>query len=98
MAVASGQMLSHQVSTAPQIDEPHLRPVADDDLAIGSFERRARDDARLPFGPLSIDPSRHAIEPRQTVGIRKRNACVHLGDVFFRMEQIALLESPAEPC
>ena len=81
MAVASRQMLGDQVATAAQIDQPHLRPVADDDLAIGSFERGARDDARLLLGALPIDPGGHALQPRQAVGIRERNSGVHLGDV-----------------
>ena len=35
MAVAPRQMLGDQVPTAAQINQPHLRPIADDDLAIG---------------------------------------------------------------
>ena len=35
MTVASRQMFGDQVPTAAQIDQPHLGPVADNDLAIG---------------------------------------------------------------
>lgn len=98
MAVASYQMFGDQVATATQIDQPYLRTVADDDLAIGSFECGGRDDARLLLGALSIDPTSDTLQPWQTVGVRERNAGVHLGDVCFRMKRIALHERPAEPC
>ena len=81
MTVASRQMFGDQVPTAAQIDQPHLRPVADDDLAIGSFERGARDNAWLLPGALPIDPSGHALQPWQAIGIRELNSSVHLYDV-----------------
>jgi hypothetical protein len=62
-------MFGDQVATAAQIDQPNLRTIADDDLAIGSFERGARDDARLLLGALFIDPSGDTLQPRQTVSI-----------------------------
>ena len=81
MAVASRQMLGDQVPTAAQIDQPHLRPVTDDDLEIGALERGACDDAGLLLGALSIDLGGDALEPRLTVRIGQRNSGVHLGDV-----------------
>src|SRR5215469_16842196 len=97
MTVASRQMLRNQVPTDAQIDQPSLRPVADDDLAIDPLERGACDDARLLLGALSIDPGGHALEPRAAVRIRQWNSRVHLGDIRFRMQRIAFLERPAEP-
>src|SRR5262249_36533475 len=67
MAVTSRQMFGDQVPPAAQIDQSYLRSVADDDLAIGSFECGARDDAGLLLGALFIDPTGHPLEPWQAV-------------------------------
>src|SRR5882724_383272 len=47
MAVAPRQALGDEVSAAAQVNEPYFRPIADDDLAIGSLERGASNDPRL---------------------------------------------------
>ena len=41
MAVASRQMPRDRVPTAAQVDQPHLGPVADDDLAVGPLGARS---------------------------------------------------------
>ena len=61
MAVAASQVLGNEVAAAAQIDQPHFRPVADDDAAIRPFERGTGDDARLFRGALRVDPGRHAL-------------------------------------
>ena len=97
MAVPAGQVFGDEVPAAAKIDEPDFRPVADDDLAVGSLERRAGDDAGLLLGALPVDPGRDALEPGLAVRIGQRNSGMHLGDVCLGMEGVALLEGPAEP-
>ena len=97
MAVASRQMFGDQVPTAAKIDQPYFGSVADDDLAIGSFKRGARDDARLLLGALSIDPGRDTLQPgKRSASVSGMPACI-LAMFDLRMERIALLERPAEP-
>src|ERR671918_577907 len=96
MAVAPRQVFGHDVPAAAQIDQPHLRPVADYDLAIGSLERGAGDDPRLFLRALTVDPGGRALEPRLPVRVGQRHPGVHLGDVRLGVERIALLEGPAE--
>src|SRR5579863_6471100 len=67
VAVTPGQMLGYEIPTTAKIDEPHFRAVADDDLAVGAFERRAGDNSGLFFGPPLIDPGRDALEPWSAV-------------------------------
>src|SRR5882672_1458974 len=96
MAAAPRQALRDKVSAAAKVNEPYLRPTADDDLAIGPLERGAGDDPRLLLGALIVDPGGDALEPRLSVRIRQRDPRMHLGNVCLRMERVALLEGPAE--
>ena len=47
-------------------------------------------------GALAVDPRRHAFEPGLAIGVGQRDSGMHLGDIGFGMEQVALLEWPAE--
>src|SRR5260370_31611631 len=96
MAAAPRQVFGDEVSAAAKIDQPYFRPIADDDLAMGSLERGARYDPRLFLGALTVDPGGHALEPRLAIRIGERNSGMHLGDVRFGMERVALLTGPAE--
>src|SRR5262249_43911278 len=90
------QVSGDELSAAAKIDQPHFRPIANDDLAIRSLERGTRDDARLLLCALTVNPGGDALEPRLAVRIGQRNARMHLGDIGLRVEQVAFLESPAE--
>src|SRR5262245_60667241 len=96
MAAARRQALGDEVLGAAKINEPYFRPIADDDLTIGSLERGASDDPRLLLGALIVDPSGYALEPRLSVRVRQRDSPMHFGDVGPRMKGVAFLEGPAE--
>ena len=96
MAAAPRQALGDEVSAAAKINEPYFRPIANDDLTIGSLERGASDDPRLLLDAPIVDPGRHTLEPRLSIRIRQRDSRMHLGDVRLRMERVALLKTPAE--
>src|SRR5439155_17951474 len=89
-------MFGDDFPAAAKIDEARFAPVADDDLAVGPLERGTGNDARLLLGPLAVDPAGHGFEPGPAVGIVQRDSGVHLGDIRFGVECVALLERPAK--
>jgi hypothetical protein len=46
----TGKVDGNEIAAAAQIDQPRFGSTANDDLAIGSLQRRASDDARLLLG------------------------------------------------
>src|SRR5262249_61885638 len=97
MTVASRQMPGDELAAAAKIAQPHLRPITNDDLAIGSLERGTGDDARLLHCAPAVNPGGDTLEPRLAVRVGQRNAGMHLRDIGLRVERVTLLESPAEP-
>ena len=93
---AAGQALADDLAAAAQIDQPHLRPVADDHVAIGPLEGGAGDDSGLSGFALTVDPGGHGGEPGRAIRIGQGNAGMHLGDIRLGMQRIALLEGPAQ--
>jgi hypothetical protein len=85
-------------AAATQVDQPNLRPVADDDIAIAPLQGGTGDDPGPAFRALAIDPGGHCFEPGLAVGVGQSNAGVHFRDIGLRMEPIAFLRRPAKAC
>ena len=96
MTAALGQSLADELRRPLEVDQDHLRPIADEDVAIAAFQGRAGHDARLAVRPPIVNPLRDASQPGQAVGIGERRAALHLLDVFGRMQRIAFLVGPAQ--
>src|SRR5215469_11841476 len=96
MPVSACEAFGDEGVAAAQIDQPNLRPVADDQIAVAPLQGGACDDPGLALGALAVDPGRHSFEPGLAVAACQRNSGVHLCDVGLRMQPIAFLERPAE--
>src|SRR5262245_63280078 len=97
MPVARSQPTRDQVPLALQIDDAHVDAIADQDIAISPFERRASDGAMIADAPGRVDPGGNAVQPGPAVLIGERQAAVHLLDVGRRVEPVALLEDHVQP-
>ena len=53
MALSRRHALADQLARALEMDQADIGPIADDDVAIGAFQRRAGDDPRLHRGCAS---------------------------------------------
>src|SRR5919109_3995536 len=96
MALPRGETMRDQLAIAPEIDEPHVRAVADQDVAVTALQGRAGHDAVPALGAPAIDLRGDRLEPGKPVGIVERDAAAHLGDVGGRMEIVGFGEVPAE--
>src|SRR5262249_40392309 len=89
MTVACREPARNQVQFAFEMDEPDIAPLADENVAVGPFERRAGDNAVITGASRRIDPSGDAVQPWPAVLVRERLPGVHLFDVRGRMEPVA---------
>src|SRR4029079_543389 len=90
------QALSDETLVSFEVDQPDAASGADDAVAVGALQGRARDDA-LPAGSASlVDPPRDCLEPRPAVLVGERHTAAHLLDVLRRMEAIGIAEWPAQ--
>src|SRR5262245_25889442 len=97
MPVACRQPARDQVPPALKIDDADIGALANQDIAIGAFERRAGDGAMIPDAPRRVDPGGNAMQPGPAVLIGQRLAGVHLPDVGLRVEPVAVLVDPVQP-
>src|SRR5262245_39836591 len=97
MPIACRQPARDQVPLALQIDDADIAALANQDVAIGAFERRAGDGAMIPDAPRRVDPGGHAMQPGPPVLIGQRLAGVHLPDVGLWVEAVAVLLDPFPP-
>ncbi len=96
MIGACGDALPDQIAVALQKDEPHVAPRSDQDVAIGALERRAGDDAAIAAPARGVDPVGDGVQPRPAIGVVKRLAVVHLFDIGFGVQPIAVLVDPMQ--
>src|SRR5262249_52520366 len=94
MTVACREPARNDVPFTFEIDESNIAPLADENVAIGPFERRAGDDTVITGASRRIDPGRDAMQPWPAVLVRERLPTVHLFDVRGRMEPVAVLVNP----
>jgi hypothetical protein len=52
-----------QVALALEVDQPHLLPAADDDVAVGALQARAGEHARIALRPPVVDLRRDPAQP-----------------------------------
>src|SRR5262249_57820158 len=78
MLVPGRDAARDKLHVALEIDEAHVRPLADQDRAVAALQRRAGDDAVAPGAPRPVDPLRDGAEPRPAVLIRHADPAVHL--------------------
>src|SRR5215831_8250511 len=97
MPIARRQPARDQVPLALEIDDTDIGAIADQDIAISPFERRARDGAMIADTPRRVDPGRNAMQPGPAILIGEWHAAMHLLDVRRRVEPVALLEDPIQP-
>src|SRR5690606_5649364 len=88
VAPPSGEAASDQLAVAPQIDQTHPRPLADDDIAIAALQGGAADDAAPPFRLPPVDLAGDRAKPGHAVVVVERHAGAHLGDVLRRVEVV----------
>src|SRR5262245_26170385 len=62
-----------QIALALEIDYAHVGALADQDIAIGAFERRARDRAMIADAPGRVDPGGNAVQPGPAILIGERH-------------------------
>src|SRR5262249_49306785 len=96
MAVARREPARNQIPFAFEIDEPDIAPLADENVAVGPFERRAGDDTVITGASRRIDPGRDAVQPWPAVLVRERLPALHLFDVRGRREPVAVLVNPMQ--
>src|SRR5262249_36198497 len=97
MPVARRQPTRDQIPPAFEIDDADVGALADQDIAIGAFERRACDGAMVAGAPSRVDPGGDALQPGPAILVGERLPGVHLLDVGLRVEPVALLEDPIQP-
>ena len=97
MRVACREPPGDQVPIALEIDEADIGAATDQDIAIGTLERRASDGAMIPDAPRRIDPGGDAVQPGPAILVGERHAAVHLLYVRRGVEPVALLEDPIQP-
>src|SRR5215471_1694570 len=97
MSVARRQPTRDQIPPALEIDDADVGALADQDIAIGAFERRACDGAMVAGAPSRVDPGGDALQPGPAILVGERLPAVHFLDVRLRVEPIALLENPVQP-
>ena len=61
--------LADEVVRSLEVHQPHVRPVADDDVAVGSLQGRAGNHARLALRPPTVDGLGDLAQPGQPVGV-----------------------------
>src|SRR5262245_15103644 len=97
MPIACRQPPCDQVPRALQIDDADIAALANQDIAIGAFERRAGDGPVIPDAPRRVDPGGNAMQPGPAVLVSQRLAGVHLPDVGLWVEPVAVLVDPVQP-
>src|SRR6185312_3086473 len=78
MRVACREPPGDQVPIALEIDEADIGAATDQDIAIGTLERRASDGAMIPDAPRRVDPGGDAVQPGPAILVGERHAAVHL--------------------
>src|SRR5215472_762533 len=96
MPVAPRQPARDQVPLALEIDDADVRAIAEQDIAISPFERRARDGAMIADTPRRVDPGGNTMQPGPAILIGEWHAAMHLLDVRRGVERVALLEDPIQ--
>src|SRR5262245_10510887 len=78
--VARRESPRDQVPIALEIDEADIGAVTDQDIAVGTLERRARDGAMVADPPRRVDPGGDAVQPGPAILVGERHTAVHLLD------------------
>src|SRR5580700_7642887 len=81
MVVAGGNAPRDQFAVALEENQPHVAPLADQNIAIGALERRAGDDAVVAGAARFVDPGGDGAQPRPAIFVGQRLAVVHFLDV-----------------
>ena len=81
MVGACRDPLRDEVAVALQKDKPDVFALTDQNVAIGTLERRTGDDAMAAGASRGVDPFGDGLKPRPAVGIVERLAVVHLFDI-----------------
>src|SRR6202035_3354898 len=79
-----------------QIDQTNVCPITDQNIAVATLQRGARDDTVSARTARLVDPGSDGAEPGPTVLVVERNAVVHLVDVRRRMKPIGVLNLPSQ--
>src|SRR4029434_3177482 len=95
MAAPSLNMPTHLLVCAAQVDDPEVEP-GGKLIPIALLQSRACQDDLLPFRAQArkfpVNPS----QPGHAVGIRERDAMLHLLNVGFGMKIVGVEEGPAK--
>src|SRR5260370_356137 len=78
MPVARRQSTRDQIPSALEIDDADVGAIADQDIAISPFERRARDDAMIADAPRGVDPGGNTMQPGPAILIGERHAAIRV--------------------
>jgi hypothetical protein len=79
-----------------EINQPDVRPVPNQDIAISSFQRGTGNDAVPARSARLVDPGGNRVQPGPAILIGKRNAGVHFLDIGRRMKPVCIFEFPAK--
>src|SRR5262249_58638403 len=91
MPVSRRQPTRDQIPPAFEIDDADVGALADQDIAIGAFERRACDGAMVAGAPRRIDPGGDALQPGPAILVGEGLPAPHFLDPRLRLEPAALL-------
>src|SRR5437762_13080852 len=96
MSMSQGHSARDQLRLAFEVDNAHVAPAPDQNVAIGALERRTCDDAVSTRATRSSDPVRNSLQPWPSIFIRQRLAAMHLLDIGPRVEPIGVFVGPAQ--
>jgi hypothetical protein len=97
VAVPGGQPAPRHIPADLQEGDPRLRPPGEQHLPVALLQGRARDYLRFAGSDALVHGGRDRAQPRHPVRIVQRLTALHLLDVRFRMQQVAVGERPADP-
>src|SRR6266550_1852917 len=94
MAMTGPGPLANQLPRAFEINQPDLRAITNDNVAIAPLQRRTGDHPGIAPGAPCVDPGGNRGEPRGTVLVVEWMTGLHLRDVLRWMQGIAFLKKP----
>jgi hypothetical protein len=88
--------LVDQIARSLEVGQHYVMTVADDDVPVGSLQRRAGQDATFAPRPPPIDFLGDLAEPGQTVRVGQWRPVAHLLDILARVQIVAFLKLAAQ--
>src|SRR5262249_50533130 len=96
MVLARPQTLADEDLVTLEVYEPQVGRAPAQTFTVRALQPRAREHHAPPIGPRPGELFGHAVKPGPAVGVGKRLAPTHLGDVGFGVEVVALEEVGVE--